>query len=219
MSEIESQARRDLKHAAENPYDAPDAWQRGVHDPLRAEDWAHAAARGIVANLSDRGGIKFGFQQVEESVRIEIVQTLAAIIRLAGGPRADAPMPVPLLGDGGVELISNERKRQIEEEGYSTEHDDHHGDFSLAMAAACYASPELIYIREDYMDGAIKFRDPWPWDQKFDKRRVNGVLHSNTPFARSYDERVRQLAKAGALIAAELDRMKRRHGLTYGDET
>ena len=42
----------------------------------------------------------------------------------------------------GIELISEERKRQIEEEGWTSEHDTQHDDESLALAACYYALPE-----------------------------------------------------------------------------
>ena len=111
----------------------------------------------------------------------------------------------------GVELIAQERERQITEEGFTAAHDDEHNNFSLASAAACYASPDLIFVEKRF-DGEVHFVDPWPWGAKRDKRRINGALHGNTPFARSHDERVRQLTIAGALIAAEIDRLIRRKG-------
>lgn len=39
----------------------------------------------------------------------------------------------------GIELIAEERRRQIEQEGYTPEHDDAQRDGELAHAAACYA--------------------------------------------------------------------------------
>ena len=41
----------------------------------------------------------------------------------------------------GIEFISDERKRQIEVEGYDEEHDDRHYDNELAIAASCYCLP------------------------------------------------------------------------------
>lgn len=108
----------------------------------------------------------------------------------------------------GVELIARERQRQIDVERYTPKHDDEHTDFSLAMAAACYAAPNLIYVQKN-VGSDVHFCDPWPWERAQDKRRINGMLHGNTPFARSRDERLRQLAIAGALIAAEIDRIQR----------
>lgn len=39
----------------------------------------------------------------------------------------------------GIEAIASERQRQIEQEGWTTEHDDTHADGEMARAAACYA--------------------------------------------------------------------------------
>lgn len=47
------------------------------------KDWAHAAARGVVADLQGRRAIKWGFDDIDEEIRAEIVASLAAIIRLA----------------------------------------------------------------------------------------------------------------------------------------
>lgn len=108
----------------------------------------------------------------------------------------------------GTELIRIERERQISEEGYTTEHDDSHDKEELALAAACYAAPSLIYLKHEFAN-AIRFSDPWPWDIRDDKRKYKGntVLPNNTSL--TTNQRVILLAKAGALIAAELDRLLR----------
>jgi hypothetical protein len=87
----------------------------------------------------------------------------------------------------GVELIAAERKRQIEEEGFTAEHDDMQKGGQLASAAAYYA------VRSD-MRIWLK-RLLWPWPDAWRKP---------TP-----DNRIRELEKAGALIAAEIDRLQR----------
>lgn len=75
-----------LKHGAEFPYDAGEDWWN-ADDPLPAPppatDWAHAAARGILADLGDRRGVKQELEQVDHDVRADLVQTVAAIIRAA----------------------------------------------------------------------------------------------------------------------------------------
>ena len=42
----------------------------------------------------------------------------------------------------GIDLIAEERQRQISVEGWTPQHDDTHTDNSLAKAAACYAMPK-----------------------------------------------------------------------------
>jgi hypothetical protein len=88
----------------------------------------------------------------------------------------------------GIELIAAERRRQVEAEGWTPEHDDEHGRGELARAAACYALPHgLRPIRRPPAD--------WPWDDEWWK-----------PTSK---DRLRELVKAGALIAAEIDRLLR----------
>jgi hypothetical protein len=75
-----------LEHGNRFPYDAPDKWWKSSEEnPPAAADWAHEAARGVLADLQDRRDIKRGFENVDEDVRAELVQDLAEIIRIAGG--------------------------------------------------------------------------------------------------------------------------------------
>jgi hypothetical protein len=78
-----------LEHGNAFPYDAPDEWwqQAGEPIPPPAIDWAHKAARGILADLNDRRAIKRGFEGIDEAIRAEITETMAAIIRLAAASR------------------------------------------------------------------------------------------------------------------------------------
>lgn len=91
---------------------------------------------------------------------------------------------------GGVRRIAAERQRQIEEKGYDTEHDlNHHTAEELMDAAWCYfaQAEALMGSRPGFQD-----RTPYSW-----------------PFAReAFDPAptsVRNLEKAGALIAAAID--------------
>lgn len=106
----------------------------------------------------------------------------------------------------GVELIAAERKRQVEEEGYTAERDADLPDGSLSAAAVCYATDEPLYTRDEAA-ASVTFKDPWPWDFGADKRPYNGnmVLHKWKPA-----ERLALLVKAGALIAAEIDLLQSR---------
>lgn len=82
-----------------------------------------------------------------------------------------------------------ERRRQIEKEGWTPEHDDEHANGELARAAACYANP--ILVSEAVRDGGWGF---WPWDWRSWKPRD----------ARS------NLVRACALILAEIERIDRK---------
>jgi hypothetical protein len=94
----------------------------------------------------------------------------------------------------GIHLILKERQRQIHEEGWTAEHDKRHSDGELALAAACYAMPkEHIKYRDRVTFITLKRFVLWPWRLTWWKP---------TP-----DDRIRELTKAGALIAAEIDRL------------
>ena len=86
MSKDSDRARFMLRIGSDYPYDSTDEWQEhfsGSRLPPPAVDWAHAAARGVIAELSDRRGIKHGFNRVDEEVRLNIVESIASIIREA----------------------------------------------------------------------------------------------------------------------------------------
>ena len=94
----------------------------------------------------------------------------------------------------GIELIAEERQRQIAEEGWTPEHDDEHSTGELALVASFYAMAEQQRLEELITD-SITPPTGFPWDAEWWKP---------TP-----ENRVRELQKAGALIAAEIDRLNR----------
>jgi len=84
----------------------------------------------------------------------------------------------------GAELIVAERARQQSAEGWSEFHDDTHKRGEMARAAACYA------LQHTNVSGrAIR----WPWSRDWWKPK----------------DPIRNLVRAGALIAAEIDRLQR----------
>lgn len=82
----------------------------------------------------------------------------------------------------GACLIGAERYRQIREKGYDAEHDDKHDRGALALAATFYAAPETLKDKIKY---------PLIKKPKVDLSRLD------------------ELIRAGALIAAEIDRLRR----------
>lgn len=103
----------------------------------------------------------------------------------------------------GIELIADERLRQVTEEGYTADHDALYNVEALAVAAVCYATPR--HLRTVRFHDVLKRWIPslWPWEPKFWKgSALVGDGYS----------RVRELTKAGALIAAEIDRIQRLAG-------
>ncbi len=99
----------------------------------------------------------------------------------------------------GAEIITDERTRQIEKEKWSESHDDAHKNGELARAAAAYALPPKF--RELMKNGRPKL---FPW--RIDWWKPTTFSEKDGKFVH---DRVRQLAKAGALIAAEIDRLQR----------
>lgn len=94
----------------------------------------------------------------------------------------------------GAELITEERARQISQEEWSDTHDDLLEWGDLADAAEAYIR-ELRYRRlRDGEPGNRNPSAPWPWD-------ADAWKPTQDP--------IRQLVKAGALIAAEIDRLQR----------
>jgi len=110
----------------------------------------------------------------------------------------------------GIDLIALERERQITEEGWTPDHDDAHPPGTLAAAAACYArAAEIAAARQASgtaadqasLDEAADF---WPWNTTWWKPRPDPITN---------------LTRAGALIAAEIDRLLRereRHETAIG---
>lgn len=115
----------------------------------------------------------------------------------------------------GADLIREERNRQLDFECHTFRHDDGHGSGELALAAAMYAAPKRLYYCREVALG-IGFYDAWPWSIDWDKRLQYGERRENPhklpppdPDTYTHAERIDLLVKAGALIAAEIDRLHR----------
>ena len=90
------------------------------------------------------------------------------------------PTPTTEATQTGADLIATERRRQVEQEGYTAEHDSMH-------AVGQFLSTAIVYL-----GGTQTGHIPWP------------VKRSQTSAA--YHER--DLVKAGALITAAIDRLR-----------
>lgn len=96
----------------------------------------------------------------------------------------------------GTQLISEERERQITKEDWRAEHDDAHVEAELAAAAVCYAENAIVTNNTTMFDTRFMgVPKRWPWEKESWKP--------------SYTDPIRDLVKAGALIAAEIDRLQR----------
>lgn len=97
----------------------------------------------------------------------------------------------------GAERIAAERQRQVEAEGWTPEHDDEHANGELATAANCYMASWVLDPPEDGIRLTEFPPANWPWERSWWKPS---------------DDPIRNLEKAGALIAAEIDRRLRERG-------
>ena len=104
----------------------------------------------------------------------------------------------------GVQMIAAERLRQTSELGWTSEHDDSHDGSELARAAValCKHAYSRGWQCDNSMipDGSDRYTqepapDEWPEDWQ-------DWWNPKTP--------IRDLVKAGALIAAEIDRRNRK---------
>jgi hypothetical protein len=105
----------------------------------------------------------------------------------------------------GVAAIADERIRQITQKGYTAAHDDVHAEGELALAAACYAVHGLSRI----VDGKV-VQARVCWSATGDEDGFGDAFPFPATQDGRYDsDRRALLVKAGALIAAELDRYQR----------
>lgn len=101
------------------------------------------------------------------------------------------------LSNAAVDVLA-ERRRQVQAEGRTLEHDDQLHDGEMARAAACYALPEAE--RSDHTitgDDAPIF---WPWAEAWWKPK----------------SRRRDLVRSAALLLAEIERIDRVTGCHDG---
>lgn len=90
----------------------------------------------------------------------------------------------------GIELIAAERQRQQQAEGWTPEHDDTHDHGEMVIAAARYALHDVPVVTSETRQALTVL---WRWASCWWKPK----------------DRIRNLVRAGALIAAEIDRLQR----------
>ncbi|KAB5449422.1 hypothetical protein F8135_20090 [Pseudomonas aeruginosa] len=106
---------------------------------------------------------------------------------------AEANIATPVAQAGQVPQawldVQAERRRQVEAEGWTPEHDDEHSHGQMARASACYALAGSSAPNDG--TAALLVSLAWPWDEQWWKPST----------AR------RDLVKAGALVLAEIERL------------
>lgn len=93
----------------------------------------------------------------------------------------------------GAELISNEYNRHFQSGERSPELDPAHANGEMMIAAACYLLHETGNVYFHPAGGLPPMA--WPWESKWWKP--------------AQGDRVQDLVKAGAFIAAEIDRIQK----------
>jgi len=117
----------------------------------------------------------------------------------------------------GIEAVALERQRQIEQKGFTTEHDMLHMDDQLVYGAICYAYPpknrRLVKLREEDSGGlpVVHLKDGpdgeadyivlppsiWPFKREAFRPDTSGTVRG----------RMRDIEKAAAMLVAEYDRL------------
>ena len=193
------------------------AWDAGAEAGIVWDPDAPLEKRGIVLCTPEDGleNSRANFaRHGSGSPNSDFCRALQAIREHARAIPADR-----VLGDGmvavdpksGAGRILSERMRQISHEGWTREHDMHHSDGELALAAACYAWPP---------PRPLPVKQAWPWERGAWKptapeaipvvcecRTAEECWHGIVSDDAKIAARQRDLEKAGALIAAEIDRL------------
>lgn len=101
----------------------------------------------------------------------------------------------------GIELIAEERQRQIDVEGYSAQHDSQHNASELIYAAIAYVESAKVGVNCAEMGNT----------NKHEIMRRKTEMGRYYPFGWNFKPTtdIRDLIKAGALIAAAIDRLQK----------
>lgn len=179
----------------------PDVWRDGVESAARlidmkAELYSNRFGHDDMGSLSFGTGAHAEIKMDHYTGLLELAEEVRSTLAAAPKPEAqdtDAgsdPTPSDLLawGSQAVLDVTAERRRQVQVEGWGTEHDDEHAAGELVAAAACYAAHATGYVWDGEWPSEV-----WPWN-----------LDSWKPTTPRRD-----LVKSAALILAEIERIDR----------
>lgn len=131
---------------------------------------------------------QYGFKiDNTDGVKAKAKNVYAYLYKISEKEKKEVPVE-----KSAIELVKEERERQIKEEGFGPEHDDKWVNGELANAASCYA------MTDDAINGLKRLSGVpmhWPFD--------------NSWWKRSPDDRIRDLVKSAALAIAEIERLRR----------
>jgi len=134
-------------------------------------------------------------KRMEEERDAAVLTLMQAGYTYAGGQLWKPPLGIPpawtIYETNGSRDVLAERRRQVESEGWTADHDDRHADNQMAVAAGYYALACGYPHERDIGGGRVP--SYWPWDRSWWKPK---------------DKRS-NLVRAGALILAEIERIDR----------
>ncbi|SEL25340.1 hypothetical protein SAMN04487787_108128 [Kosakonia sacchari] len=133
-----------------------------------------------------RAGHEFAAAMGNDTPIIEIAKLVS---RLATELDVQSTIVRQLTASAAITDIIAERQRQQSVEGWTPEHDDQHVNFEMAIAGGLYAITAIDSHPQLHNTAPAA----WPWDRNWWK--------PTNPR--------RDLVKAGALIAAEIERIDR----------
>ena len=168
----------------------------GKDDPCSNDDVCYAleetpATDAFLASLRAEGA-----EMLRQHPAIQLCSLTHVCDEVAAQLRSQsATSPAPL--SAAITDIIAERQRQQSVEGWTPEHDEQHTSGELAGAAACYArhvnGRQWVYPTRPESYASEKAPNEWPWHEEWWK--------PTNPR--------RDLVKAGAFIAAEIERIDR----------
>lgn len=177
-------------------------------NPMPDTTLTSAELAEALANLTDAFLLRHGCFPLDRTTPAEKVinDAMSEAYRLIGQPATPERDRKLSLARAGLEAgkadesmaardVLAERKRQVEAEGWTPEHDDKHAKGEMAKAAASYAVDNVsLYPPGQWNSERRSIADwLWPWDMRWWKPT----------------NRRRNLVKAGALILAEIERLDR----------
>lgn len=161
---------------------AADAWNRRTQFAVVVPGWNEAIAEAGFEALDE-----LGFQVGQSDIGTDDLKTVFYAMLAAAPAHPAERQEQGEVHSAAARDVLAERRRQIEAEGWTPEHDDAYAEGDLAQAAGCYS---LYAHCSENLDGSPA---DWPWPEEWWKPAGSR----------------RNLVKAGALILAEIERLDR----------
>lgn len=161
-----------------------------------------SVAMGMAETDEERERAK-GMVGIMEKDTSDLAEAAGVLVRelrdITANAQRNLGMPVGTVS--GVELLAVERHRQKHAKGYDDVHDAGHAPGEILSAAIAYAIFARWQVREHVgwtraQVDEIILENWWPWDEREWKPVEDKPIHN--------------LVKAGALVAAEIDRLQAR---------